>query len=177
MRELIALFMLAASFAAASAQTQMNATFASAGGLPAACGPEKQSPGGMSDGTRKAAVEPEQGKARIYVLRDDGVLETGPKVRIGLDGKWIGENRGNSWFSVLVGPGEHHVCAIPDSKMKLGNLVELAHFRAEAGKDYYLRSRFTITPYQEYLVIDFIDSDQGKYLAAKLPQAVSQPGR
>jgi hypothetical protein len=47
--------------------------------------------------------------------------------------------------------------------------TELAHFRAEAGKVYYYRTRLVMSRAVELLELDPIDSDQGRYLVASLP--------
>jgi len=151
--------------------------------LPSACGSEKTSFSVKVDDTQHMLAQPEPGKALVYILRDDGALgsptELGyPTIKIGIDGTWVGANEANSWFSVSVEPGEHGVCASPQSVLELGHIIELAHFTAEAGKTYYFRTRFTITKVQAYLNrqaylnLDPLDSDQGKYLVAVYPLSV-----
>ena len=56
-----------------------------------------------------------------------------------------------------------------------GDIVELALFTAEAGRDYYLRTRFTALGGNAYLDASLIDSDQRWYLVTTFPQSVSQP--
>jgi hypothetical protein len=48
---------------------------------------------------------------------------------MGLDGEWVGATQRNSYFSLSVDPGEHHVCATEG-----GQLFAFAHFTAEAEK-------------------------------------------
>jgi hypothetical protein len=52
---------------------------------------------------------------------------------------------------------------------------ELAHFTAEAGKTYYYRTRLVMSRTVELLELDAIDSDQGEYLVATFPMAISAP--
>jgi len=128
--------MLFAAFAFAQAQTP---------GLPTSCGPEKISFDVKSDKSQHTLAEPEPGKALIYFIQDNGEQSFGIGVAvvswIGLDGAWVGANKNNSYFSVPVEPGEHHVCSALRSEL-LGHPVELAHFTAEAGKVYYFRARY-----------------------------------
>jgi hypothetical protein len=51
-------------------------------------------------------------QATIYIvaMSFDGWL-SGPVVRIGMDGAWVGAVKGSSWFALRVSPGVHHFCA------------------------------------------------------------------
>ena len=80
----------------------------------------------------------------------------------------MGANRLNSYFSVSVDPGEHHVCVMLQSTL-LAQRVELAHFTAEAGRTYYYRTRIVMSREMELLELDPLDSDQGRYLVALFP--------
>jgi hypothetical protein len=95
--------------------------------------------------------------------------------KIGLDGTWVGADQHNSYFSISVEPGEHHVCANRQSHFAMANqMVALAHFTAEAGKVYYFRTRTFGDQDQALLDLDPIDSDQAKYLIALYPLSVSR---
>ena len=96
-------------------------------------------------------------------------------MKVGLDGTWVGANQHNSYFSVSVEPGEHHMCANPQTRFQAGRLIALAHFTAEAGKVYYFRTRFLGNNNQIQFDFDPIDSDQAQYLIASYPLSVSQP--
>jgi hypothetical protein len=97
------------------------------------------------------------------------------KTRIGLDGAWVGAVQHNSYFSVSVEPGEHPVCASPQSHFVPATsekyasvLLVLAHFTTEAGQVYYFRTRSFQTGNQEFFDMEQIDGDQAKYLIANL---------
>ncbi len=97
-----------------------------------------------------------------------------------MDGVWVGAVQHNSYFSVSVEPGEHHVCARPQSRLSPATsekyasvLLALAHFTAEAGKVYYFRTRSFGSQTQETFDLDPIDADQAKYLVANYPLSVS----
>jgi hypothetical protein len=129
------------------------------------------------DDTQHTVVQPEPGKARVYFIQDKGVESFGIGgaviSMIGLDGVWVGGNKDDSYFSVPIEPGEHHVCANVQSH--LGHPMELLHFIAEAGKIYYFRERIVPTPYGVYLFFDPVDSDEAKYLMESYPLSVSRP--
>jgi len=54
------------------------------------------------------------GKARlvfIETLQKHGVIGRAATTRYGVDGAWVGGNKGDSYFVVDVDPGPHRVCA------------------------------------------------------------------
>ncbi|HEY6302873.1 MAG TPA: hypothetical protein VIX14_07380 [Terriglobales bacterium] len=101
----------------------------------AACGPENVSFKVELDESQHTLAQPDPGKARVYFFHDAGTgLTLGyPTVKLAMDGAWLGANHGNSYFSVSVEPGEHHVCVTLQSSL-VAQRVELAHFTAEAEK-------------------------------------------
>jgi hypothetical protein len=66
------------------------------------------------------------------------------------------------------------VCIMLQSSL-VAQRFELAHFTAEAGKTYYYRTRLVMSRTEVLLQLDVIDSDQGEYLVATFPMAVSTP--
>jgi hypothetical protein len=164
-------FALVVFLFAASAFAQNPITVAKA-----ACGPEKVSFDVDKDDTQHTLTLPEPGKARLYFLMDSGASYSlaYPTVKLGMDGAWLGANHDDSYFSVSIEPGEHHLCAASQSSVT-ADLFELAHFTAEAGKVYYYRTRFILAQNLQYLELTPIDSDQGKYLIAATPLSISTP--
>ena len=134
--------------------------------LPAACGSENVNFDVKLDKSRHMLERPEAGKARVYFLQDSF------SARIGLDGQWVGANRGHSYFSVSVEPGEHHLCAKVDAPMD--HPVELVHFTAEAGKVYYFRGRVVPPQSGVYLFFERSDNDEAEYLLSSYALSVSQ---
>jgi hypothetical protein len=146
-----------------------------------ACGPKSTNFDARRDESQHALAQPENGKARIYFIQDIGVvhcLGACITTKIGLDGAWVGADQHNSYFSVSVEPGEHHVCANRQSHFTRANqMVALAHFTAEAGKVYYFRTRTFGDKDQALLDLEPVDSDQGHYLVDSYPLSVSHPKR
>ena len=145
---------------------------------PPACGPDSVRYVVKLDKLQHTLTEPGPGKALVYFIQDKGPQSFGiaaaVETRIGIDGAWVGANRNNSYFSVSVEPGEHHLCSteqtigVPD--------IELAHFEAaEAGKVYYYRLSIVFTRVGLRFFLNPLDSDQAKYLIASYPLSVSQP--
>src|ERR1700760_1370283 len=146
--------------------------------LPAACGPKDVNFNVKLDKSQHALSQPAAGKALVYFVQDMGRISClGPCVttRVGMDGKWVGANQHNSYFSMAVEPGEHHLCANPQSHFAAGRPIALAHFTAEAGKVYYFRSRAFGNESQWLFDFDPIDGDQADYLIASYPLSVSHP--
>jgi hypothetical protein len=105
--------------------------------------------------------------------------------RVGVDGAWVGANRGNSYLFFSTTPGEHHLCTDWISNLLLAGhrLVSVGNFTAEAGKVYYFRVRTSGGP-SSYLKdsgrsasIDLgpVNSDEGKLLVASSVWSNSQP--
>jgi Protein of unknown function (DUF2846) len=142
----------------------------------AACGADNVSFKVKLDDTQHMLVQPDPGKARVYFIQDAGTPFTlgYPTMKLALDGAWVGANHGNSYFSVSVDPGEHHVCVMLQSLLALQR-IELAHFTAEAGRIYYYRTRLVMSRSMELLELEPIDSDQGRYLVTTFPLSVSSP--
>jgi len=151
------------------------ATSASAQDSSSACGSENVSFNVTLDRSHSSLPKTEPGKATVVFIQDFGARKFGIGVhvtgRIGVDGSWAGAIKDNSYLSVFLEPGEHHICVNIDSEL-LGNPVEFAHFTAEAGKAYYFRSRYISGG---NLLLAPVDSDEAKYQMAMFPLSVSKP--
>jgi Protein of unknown function (DUF2846) len=151
----------------------------------AACGPGKVKFDVKLDETQYTLAEPEAGKALVYFVQDVGAVNCiGAcfETRIGLDGTWVGAVQHNSYFSVSVEPGEHHVCASPElkffsaaSQKFVSSRLALAHFTVEAGRVYYFRARSFGSQNERIFEMDAVDADQAKYLIASYPLSISHP--
>jgi hypothetical protein len=94
------------------------------------------------DGQPAPAIEPpEAGKAQIVfieTLNSEGLHFSTPTTRFGVDGEWVGANKGDSHFAISVTPGVRNVCVNWQSDWSdEGNKVGMETFTAEAGKVYY----------------------------------------
>jgi len=145
----------------------------------AACG-SRDTTFDVTEVAQSAPAQPDPSKALVYFIQDDGPGggHQHYTVRIGVDGAWVGAYKHNSYFTVSVEPGEHHVCANVQSKSSAGLNLALAHFTAEPGKVYYFRTQFlaglnTQYPIYPYLALDRPDSDQALYMIATYPVSQS----
>lgn len=144
-----------------------------------ACGPVNVKFDVKEDKAQQSLRPRDSGKALVYMIEDYAEVEClGPcvTVRIGLDGSWIGANQGNTYFFFTVTPGQHHLCSNWQSKLEsLSSMYSMANFTAEAGKTYYFRTRIWSSYQILRLDLDAINSDEGSYLVASFPLAVSHP--
>lgn len=134
-----------------------------------------------TDKSQHPAIQPDPGKAVVYFVEDDTLFQSRPVplTRIGLDGTWVGANKGNSYFYLTVDPGEHHLCANWQSFVGFGahHQSAAAHFTAEPGQAYY----FTVknTWLREVMIAKIelapLDSDQGQLLASRFAFSSSHP--
>ena len=133
-----------------------------------ACGPDEIHFDFQTTSGSPSIVEPEPGKARIYVIGRDNRWCGGCAIiaRVGLNGVWVGAINGDSYLTVSIDPGEHHLCTNWQSQLSYrSNQVALANLTAEAGKIYYFRMRLlTQETGPALLDLDPVNSDEGRYL-------------
>ena len=98
-------------------------------------------------------------------------------VRVGLDGSWAGATRGNSFLSLAIPAGDHHVCSNWQKRIgKVEVKTQLTDFVAEPGKVYYFRTR-VVNPTTETLpefTLERINADEGKLLVASYAMSESK---
>jgi hypothetical protein len=162
--------------------------------LPDSCGNDKIQFDVKSDKKHAPPAPPADGMAMIVFV--ETIHETGscflcgkPTTRVGVDGKWVGANKGDSYFTVSVAPGEHHICTDWQSDFaKLRAMVGLTKFNAEAGKVYYYETKATMEQRNkgggtEQMIgasdrdLDFkaIDEEEGKYRVKASVYSIATP--
>jgi hypothetical protein len=132
---------------------------------------------------RQPIGKPDTGMALIVFLQDDVQFDSRPRptTRFGIDGTWIGATTANSYFSVAVEPGEHHLCAkwqnFVGFTFGAGMNTAAAHFTAEPGGVYFFvaRDRFIENEIPPEVKLSPLDSDEGQLLAGKFSLVASRP--
>jgi hypothetical protein len=168
----VAMFAAAAfSASPASAQDQAAAARTAAG-----CGPSQTQFDVKLDDALHLLAQPEEGKAIVYVFEDDF---TGPTMRIGVDGTWVGATNGKSFLYFTLAPGEHSVCTEWQSNVfkktseRVGGAKSLT---VEAGKVYYLRMTFEeVTKASGRIKLDLTDNAEGQFLLSSSTLSNSHP--
>jgi hypothetical protein len=123
-------------------------------------------------------AQAEPGKALVFVVEDYkplGNVVGKPRLIIGLDGTWIGATHGYSYLYFPAQSGEHHLCVSEQSHLGVLAKVAFARFHAEPGKVYYFRAREMEFRTTQYLDLDSIDPDEGKYLVGSAQLIASKP--
>ncbi len=139
-----------------------------------ACGPSDIQFDVKADKSQHPTAPAQDGKSVVYVVEvfeRPGNQLARPTTKVGLDGTWVGANKDNSYFFFNVAPGDHHLCAAWQSRLKgYAKKVALTSFSAEAGKAYYFRAR--IVEHDEghgawfTLDLDPVNNDEAQLLVA-----------
>lgn len=174
MRLVLAFLLLAPSV---FAQSSGSSAF-----VPDACGPAKEEFSVKADKNNHTIGQPETGKALVYFIEEyplaAGLIH--PTVRLAMDGKWIGANRGGSYFSFSVAPGDHHLCASWQSESAdIATQYSLMPLTAEEGKVYFFRIEPRAEAYRGLgeawsKELEPVNLDEAKYLISTLPLSISR---
>jgi len=150
--------------------------------VPEACGPIDVEFSVKANKNQHTIGQPETGKALVYFI-EEYPLNAGlihPTVRLAMDGKWVGANRGGSYFSFSVEPGNHHLCASWQSPSEdIAEQFSVMNFTAEEGKVYFLRIEPRAEAYHDRgeawsKDLGPVNPDEGKYLINTLPLSISR---
>ncbi len=144
--------------------------------LPDACGDDSVQFDVKTQDNQPPPAPPPAGKAQIVFIENEKqpigaifVKLMYATVRFGMDGAWVGANYNNSYFTVTVDPGVHHLCASWQSALsRIEKNVDVASFTAEPGKVYYFAADVKVIPTGENtaditFALSQIDEDKGKY--------------
>lgn len=152
--------------------------------LPDSCGDDKVKFDVSTLKGQPAPAAPEAGKAQIVLIENENRM-LGPfmyaTVRFGLDGAWAGANSNNSYFTVNVDPGVHHLCVSWQSALPmLKKSIDVTSFTAEPGKVYYFAADVKVIPVgDDSATYDFalaqLSDDEGQYRVKAWELASSTP--
>jgi hypothetical protein len=147
---------------------------ASAARAAAGCGRNEIQFDVKSDKTQHPQAPQDAARAVIYVFSERAEF---PNVRVGIDGRWMGANHGESYFFFAAEPGEHRLCwDVQKGQEKLSDQGAATTFTAEAGKSYFFRTtlhgRAEIAPNWK---IERIDAAEGMFLVSNWPLSTSRP--
>jgi hypothetical protein len=96
-----------------------------------ACGTENVNYHAQTKKDQRPTPEAPADKALIYVMRPTN-FGYNIHSKLAVDGKWMGTNRGKTYFYFTIDPGEHHFC----SEAANQDAVTMA---VKPGKTYYLQ--------------------------------------
>jgi hypothetical protein len=146
---------------------------ASAARAAAGCGPNETQFDVKTDKTQHPQAPPDGARAVIYIFSER--ISFDRTYRIGMDGKWMGATRDESYFFFTAEPGEHRLCW--DVQKGQGTLTDqgaATTFTAEAGKVYFFR---TMLHGSNELIpkLQRIDGAEGMFLVSSWPLSTSRP--
>jgi len=129
------------------------------------CGPSELQFDVLTNKNQHPLAPAESGKAVVYIFED---MEHGPTMKVGLDGAWVGANKGKSYFFFSIEPGDHQVCTnwqsgfFKKTALRIGSAMTL---KAEAGKVYYLRVQVYERSEQDHNVkLEPVETAEGQFL-------------
>lgn len=119
-----------------------------------ACGTESVNYKASTDKKQHPMPEVPADKAMIYVMR---TFALGWKIhsKLAVDGKWMGVNRGGTYFFFTLEPGEHYFCSESENQDYLA-------LKVEAGKTYYLKQRAQPGIWKARTDLAVIDEEKAK---------------
>ena len=94
---------------------------------------------------------------------------SGPVIRLGMDGHWVGEVRGSSYIVIPVMPGTHHFCARVQGKGAdgyFGGDAALNVITLHSGETCYLAIDSPDVVPLGILTLDALNADEAKLLIA-----------
>ena len=151
--------------------------------LPAACGDERATLRVELQKDTHALTDhllpdPTPGKAELVFIEDADFRQScflcSIATRVGIDGRWVGANQGNSYFAIAVAPGEHHLCTDWQSTDRdLKGEIGLGEIKAEAGQIYFYRVRITRIGYGLELVP--VDMQEGSFRLRSATLSIATP--
>jgi len=127
-----------------------------------------------TDKTQHPQAPPDTARAVIYIFSERAEF---PNVRVGMDGKWMGANHGESYFFFAAEPGEHRLCFdVQKGQDKLSDQGAATTFTAEAGKAYFFKTTLhgsnEIAPKWK---LERLDDAEGMFLVSSWPLSTSRP--
>jgi hypothetical protein len=134
-----------------------------------ACGPKEQKFKTETDKAQHPTPEAPPDKALIYVIRP---TKWGHKVqtKLGVDGKWVGVNRGNNYFFFTLDPGEHYFCSQAENH-------SLMVVKLEAGKTYFLQQKIKMGAFKaRNKLVKMSDAEGRAGLAKSHPSTWTEKG-
>jgi alpha-galactosidase len=170
-RRIPLLLLFAFCTSSALAQDHPSAVSSSGG-----CGPDEAQFDVSTNKKDHPVAQAEAGKALVYVIED---IERGPTMRVGLDGSWVGANKGKSYFSFQVDPGDHQICTKWQSsvfKKTAERIGSAAPLTAEAGKVYYFRIQVYERSERDHTVkIEPVEAAEGQFLVSSSSFSTFRP--
>lgn len=147
--------------------------------LDQACGSSKTKFAAHLESLQTAVPKLSVSMSRIVIFPEAISIVTGcyTVVRVGMDGKWLGAACIDSYISLEIAPGEHHLCVNPQKKGRKPQLTALFGFKAEAGQVYYFRAQYidaNPSGMNREMHLEPMNYDEGLFLLGTRKESESQ---
>jgi hypothetical protein len=173
---MVACFMVAGT-AVSPARAQQPA--ANDSPITAACGAASPRFSIQKEAADPVAAQPHPDQALVYLIEEmPGIPFVSSTVDSGLDGKWVGATKAETYMTLLLNPGVHHLCAEYQTHLPTGEQgkTTLLRLDLEAGKTYYILYRGLITKASsEVAFLEPVDEDEGRMLLQTFDHVDSHP--
>ncbi len=146
--------------------------------LPDSCGDDKVKFDVTTQKSKLASPPPDPNKASLIFVQRVGSCIGCSMTRVGLDGAWVGVDKGNSYFAVTVPPGVHHVCASWEAPLAtMENKIGLTEVLAEAGQKYYFEIEVGPPSHDNAPVMRLksVSGDMGAFLTSRSKESIAKP--
>jgi hypothetical protein len=131
----------------------------------AACGPAETQIRVSRSASARSHISTADGAAVYLIGRSFIGRASGPTIRVGVNGQWVGAVKGSSWMAIVLAPGVHHFCAWQRGTDP--SHAALNRFEIRAGETRYVAinpENFTGGP----LIVEE-NADEAKLLMAQSP--------
>lgn len=151
--------------------------------LPAACGPYQAAPRVKTEKSHHPPIQAAPGMATLVFVNTQESCTGCDTVNAAVDGKWVGTNKNNSYFTVTVAPGKRHLCTYGGmGYLRYGMadepryMVRLTELDAEAGQTYYFATDVRYNPDKQMnaLHVWAVAPDEGKFLVSQSRLAIAK---
>jgi hypothetical protein len=146
--------------------------------LPDSCGKPEAALDVQTQKNPAAPVNSQPGKSTLVFVQRNSACLGCSVVRVGLDGAWAGANKGNSYFSVAVEPGDHHVCAWWDAPLaRMESRIGLTDLESAPNRTYYFE--VVVAKYGDsgapFMKLKALSPDMGAFLASRSSLSIATP--
>jgi hypothetical protein len=128
------------------------------------CGPKEEKHSAETDKKTHPEPTPPADKALLFVVRPT-MMGNKIQTKLAVDGTWVGVNRGNNYFFVVVEPGLRYLCSSAENRSVMKLTVE-------AGKTYYLQQKIRMGMMKASNKLELIDEAEGKKALGKTHPSV-----
>lgn len=118
-----------------------------------ACGPKDVHHSVHGDKSGKPPEQPAD-KALVFVIRPTHI-GAAIQTKLAVDGKWVGVNKANNYFYMVLDPGPHYFCSQAENRSLLSLVVE-------PGKTYYLQQKIRMGMFKAGNDLALLDEKAGK---------------